>query len=274
MSHMTESVPPSGWTSTSALLMLVVVWSLFYASVHLAVLASKPHLARLKPSDCRSPGMLAGHLAAIFNAVTCIAMATCWLHVSEASGPLGGLLPGAHKPFLYEMPPLGTGIFYLIYAAYCVFHVLFVVTGSWPIDHMNLMHYVFSALAAMLILSDHFVREVGPFLLLLEAPTPFLALHAIFTSFRVEDGPWFQINMILLVAVFFCCRIMLFGSWILWFVTHPDISQLMAKGSRAVTFLLLVKIFMLQLAWFSKIVTRVRRDAQNQEKELTGASPV
>lgn len=217
----------SAWTTIASILALTALWRLVHTCFEFAVLARSPKLGRLKSSESRSPRVLAGHFTAVANAVVCMAafLTAAQARLAAAGWSPGALIPLWSRPLSIGPPLPGTSLFYLSLAAYCL-HASFVAaeraTCDVATECMVLLQLVLLFLLASSACMVEFVPELALTFLLLEVPSPLVALFHALRDFGLHLEPTFRVTGFLAVVVSIKLRLLACGFCLACAMLHPD----------------------------------------------------
>lgn len=248
----------SFWATSAAVFALLAFWHLVHAFFHFGIISNASHLARLKKSDGRSPLVLANHLCSVANAVVCCAVALPLYYENiKGAGSLGVLVPLWNRP-LAMTPLVASSTFYLSLAAYCTHAFIWGLdTAVGLADQLALAQHAVLALLACGMCMVNFVPEICLAMLMLEVPSPFLALSRVLVDFRARSDCFFAATGIVLLSAIVKLRVLLFGACIFCTIGHPDIGQL--NGARYFILLLCLIVYVLYVTHLMKIAGELQR---------------
>jgi len=262
----------SAWAIIATVLALAALWQLVNTCFQLGVLAHSPKLGRLKQSESRSPAVLAGHFTSVANAVVCVA---AFLPVAIQRLEAGGWSPGALLPLwsrpLAIGPPLpGTSTFYLSLAAYCLQTSLAsaerVVNGATG-ERLVLLQRVLLFLLASSICMVECVPELSLAVLLLEVPSPFVALWQALQDFRLRSDPLYGGSGYVAVFAILKWRLILFGGCVVCAISHAEArKKLGGDRQRCHMMILCIALLAAYGAHFARLCREVNRIGQDNKE--------
>lgn len=260
----------SVWTTAASVLALAAFWRLVHSCFDLAVLAQHPILGRLKSNEGRNTAVLAGHFTTVTNAVVCVAAAIPVARAKLVANDwsLGALLPLWYRPLGLSPPFPGSGAFYLSLAAYCLqsffFYAVRVAHGSAGAgDRTVLAQRMLLFLVASSLCVANFVPELTLAVLLLEVPSPFVALWQALLDCRARSDPFFGISGCAAVVAIMKFRLTFFGFILVCTMSHPQAGKL--SGSRSWILLLLIVLMITYVVHFVRLCREVKRYARDKE---------
>lgn len=256
----------SVWATIAAVCALAVLWRLVHHCFQLGVLARSPKLGRLKSSEGRSPRVLAGHFTAVANVAVCIAAylpAARQRLAADAWSP-GALLPLWSRPLAIGPPLPGTSTFYLSLAGYCLHAALLAaerLASGVSSERMVLLQRTLLFLLAASICMVEWVPELALALLLLEVPSPFVALWQALQDFRLRSDPLFSVSGVVAVTSILKLRLIIFGLCLVCAVSHPEVRQkLWGDGHRFLALLACIALFTSYAVHVSRLYRDLRRE--------------
>lgn len=262
----------SAWATVATILALTASWRLAHHCFQFGVLTRSPWLGRVKPSDGRSPRVLAGHFTSVANAVVCIVAyaSAARQRLAADSWSSGALFPLWSRPLAIGPPPPGTSIFYLSLAAYClntsVLSAERLASGATAEQLVLLQRVLLFLLASSACMAES-VPELTLTLLLLEVPSPFGAMWQVMLDFRArtvrgcgELGiPILGVlgGAAVLTATMF--RFILFGLCLGCTIFHPDAHQkLWGNHERIFTICLCIALLVTYVVSFVRLSREIR----------------
>jgi len=261
----------SAWATIASVLALAVLWRLVHHCFQLCVLARSPKLGRLKSYEARSPRVLAGHFTCVANAVVCLAayMPAAQGKLAAAGWSLGALLPLSSRPLAIGPPLPGTGTFYLSLAAYCLHASLLSVeriAGGVAMERMALLQRTLLFLLASSVCMVECVPEVALALLLLELPSPCMALWQALQDFRLRSEPVPLVASACALFGIFMCRLVIFGLCIICAIAHPEASKKLWHEKRYFEIGLCVALLVVYVVHFARLSREVRKGMQDSKE--------
>lgn len=221
--------------------------------------------------------MLASHLTSVANAVVCLVgfFAAAQQRLVAAGWSLGAFYPVWSRPLAIGPPLTGTTYFYLSLAGYCLHASVLgaerAACGSTP-DHVVLLQRFLLLLAAASACMVAYVPELAMVFLLLEVPSPFVALWHTLQDFRLNSIPLSQSAGMAVVFSILKCRVMTFGFSLVCAISHPDAwAKLTAGGQRFMTTFLCLPLLVSYGVHFAQLSHDVHRQLRDA-KDSRGAS--
>jgi len=262
----------SAWATFTAVLALAALWRLVHNCFQLGVLARSPKLGRLKLYDGKSPRVLAGHFTSVANAVVCVAAYLPAAHerlAADGWSP-GALLPLWSRPLAVGPPLLGTGTFYLSLAGYCLHASLLAVeryASGVTTERMALVQRALLFLLAASTCMVDCVPELTFAFLLLEVPSPFVALWQALQDFQLRSDPLFGVASFISVLSILQCRLVIFGLCLACAICHGEVRQkLTGDGQRFLMLSCCLALFTTYWIHFTRLCRELHRDWQETNK--------
>lgn len=224
----------SAWAILATVLALAVMWRLVHNCFQLGVLARSPKLGRLDKSEGRSAGVLASHFSSVANAVVCLTsyLTAAQQRVAADGWSLGALFPLSSRRLAIGPPLSGTSTFYLSLAGFCLHASVLAAERAArgvAVERMALLQRSLLLLLASSVCMVEHVPELALVLLLMEVPSPFVALWQALQDFRLRSDPLYGISGVAAVFMIALCRLFVFGLCLGCAISHPEARQKLSK---------------------------------------------
>lgn len=261
----------SAWATLATVLALTALWRLVHESFQLGVLARSPKLGRLSVSEGRSPTVVAGHFTSVANAVVCLAafFPAAEQRLSADGWSIGALFPLWSRPLSMGPPMSGTSLFYLSLAAYCLYAAFIsaerILAGASS-ERLALLQRMLLFVLASSACMVEFVPQLSLALLLLEVPSPFVALWQALQDFRVRTDPGYGVAGGIAVVCIVKCRLLYFGVCFMMIWFHTEATTIISARPQRLFLLFLCFASLIsygvQAAYLGRDVRRAFQDAK------------
>lgn len=256
------------WATVASVIALTALWRLVHSCFYLGVLARSPKLGRVKLPDGRSPTVVAAHFTSVVNAVVCLAAyaPATWERIAADGWSLGALFPSWSRPLAIGPAVPGTNAFYLSLAAYCLHACLVdaerVVHGA-STEQTALIQRMLLFVVVVFVCMVDFVPEVSLALLLLEVPSPFVALSQALQDFRASSDPHFGVASGAAVFCILKLRFIVFGACLCCALCHQDRQKLETSLPREFMLTLCCTLLCFYIQEFYRVWRDMRRASQD-----------